>query len=137
MVVTFNGALLAKNELRVVQDQLLSALEYGKMQSLLSNKVLTLSPNESSTWSTSVLLYDDKNTNHKFDGGDELYHSWTFNGRVTIEWRGFHSSNYLMFAKDILRSSSSGRFRLNDTSGQSKPIDIIVNRLGRARLSQH
>ena len=117
--------LATKNNREIIADEIKGAIEFLKLQSLLSGQDLILAPiSNNHDWSDGMRLYRDK----------ELLREWHWSSRhINITWQGFHSENYFLFSSDINSNILNGTFKLTDSDHNLSKL--IVNRLGRVRVS--
>lgn len=121
---------LNKNQLEMAEDEINHAIAYARKMALIVNVPLALTPLPDSTdWSKGMVLFID-NKLHRCQSGDKLLHQWQWNfSTVQIQWKGFESTQYILFANDLLHAATSGHFDLYSTYGESKRL--VLNRLGR------
>ena len=129
----FTGSFYKKNQLQLLSDEIQNAILYAKTEVLLHGTPLVLAPLPGSAdWSKGLVLFVDTK-NHQYAEGVAIMHEWHWrDSDIKIEWHGFQSKHYLLFARDISHSAINGHFLIRDNSKQHK---LIINRLGRVRRS--
>jgi len=117
--------------LSVVENELIQALHYARNSALLSGKTLTLNPDPiTHEWSDGLVLFQD-NATHQFHRGDKIEYQWHWKyPEVHVQWHGFRSNDFLIFASDYNHASLSGHFALMVNGKEKK---VVINRLGRVR----
>ena len=130
----FTPLLYKKNQQDIIAIDIKNAIYFAKTQSLLTGESLLLTslPGEND-WSRGMLLFVD-NPEHQYKSGVKQLREWHWNvGNEHITWRGFQSNRYLRFATDLSHSAINGYFIIGNLT--SKPIKLMVNRLGRVSPS--
>lgn len=122
-----------RNEQRVILDELKSVIEYAKMQALILGEPVYLIPLDASlNWSKGVAL----NTWNRKANNMVMHYQWQWNfHRWDLVWNGAYSANKIIFSPNPVSAISNGRFSLTNQDTHKK-TEIILNRLGRIRVSQ-
>lgn len=130
--ITSYSSLRQKNELQVIEDELKTVIHYAKIQSIILDKSVSLSPSSSSlNWAKGIKL----SALNKKTGELKLLYQWQWqHPRWHITWRGVHSSNSLNFSKHLTHAISNGQFIVVNLDTHQKVI-MILNRLGRIRVN--
>ncbi len=125
-------AIIQKNQLEVVKNEISSAIHYAKTASVLRGVPLVLAPlPQTNNWSAGMLLFIDNET-HQFKDKSELIHEWHWkHPGIQISWQGLYTQNYLLFTPSLQTRALSGHFNIANKEG--KTIKLILNRLGRIR----
>lgn len=126
------SSLIQKNELQIIEDELKTAIHYAKIQSIILDKSVSLSPFTSSlNWAEGIKL----GVLNKKTGELKLIYQWQWHHpRWNITWRGVRSSNSLNFSNHLTHAISNGQFSVVNLDTQQEAI-MILNRLGRIRAS--
>lgn len=124
--------LYRKNELEVLINEVKATIVFSKNQSILRSQNLVLSPLPGSNeWADGMLLFVD-NKEHRYHSGIKIVHEWHWNrNNIHLQWHGFRSNTYLIFSRDLRKSSCNGHFEI--TSPSHSPMKLWLNRLGRVR----
>ena len=128
----FAQSFYKKNQLQRVADEIKIAVHTAKMQALITNDRLVLSPLLGFTdWSEGMLLFVD-NIKHQYSKNDKIIHEWHWNLKgVHVSWHGLQSKDYLLFATDLSCSTTNGYFMIQNTLQQQ--VKLILNRVARVR----
>ena len=124
-------SLYGKNQLQVVCADIKNAVLFAKLQAQLRGERLILAPvSETCNWALGMRLFVD-NPKHRYTSEDSLLREWHWhtNG-LQIRWRGFFSTDYLLFAQDMNHNAVNGSFLIQNSVQR---ITLFVNRLGRIR----
>lgn len=118
--------------LTTMEIDIINALNYSRNTSLLLGRTLALNPDpHTNNWSDGLILFQD-NATHQYHEHDKIYYQWHWsNPEVKVQWHGFRSDKYLVFASDPNHSSLSGHF--NVMSGKGRETRIVINRFGRVK----
>ncbi len=127
-------SLSKKNELQLIERDLITALRYGRTLAFTQQLQLALTPlPNQQDWSKGMILFVD-NKMHSYSSKDQLLYRWQWQvPELTVTWKGFQSNQYLLFASNIKHAASSGHFNIK--LGKVLDKKIIVNRLGRINLA--
>lgn len=134
LVLLFSVPLTAtwykRNQIQTLSSSVKNAIQMAKTQALITGNTLILSHlSEDKDWSKGMLLFVD-NAQHKYTPTSKLLYEWHWQQPgIHIEWHGFQSSEYLLFASNLSHSAANGYFMISNGDQQVK---LIVNRLGRA-----
>ncbi len=130
----FAPALYKKNKLHVLTDDVKAAIQYAKIQAVMTGEQLALTRLPGAgDWSDGMLLFVD-NANHQYTTGAKLLHEWRWqSSEIQVSWHGFQSQDYLLFSPEMSSSAVNGSFTL--TNAMHQQTKLVVNRLG--RVSQH
>ena len=132
LCVSFAPSLYKKNKLRVFTDEVKGAIQYAKIQALITGEplILTRLPGVSD-WSDGAILFVD-NARHQYASETNLLHEWQWTSSgVHLSWRGFQSDDYLLFTPDMSSSAVNGTFII--TAPLHQKTTLVVNRLGRVK----
>lgn len=126
MALPGSHRLYQKNQMTVVADNLVSVVNFSKLQARALGQTLRLSPlPDGGGWSNGMQLLVDNQGPQK-----ALIHEWRWKpSLVSVAWKGFQSDAYLLFSPDVKHSAMSGSFVIQ--GAQEKPLTLIINRLGR------
>lgn len=126
----FTSTFYSKNEIDVLEKQIVSAVQYSRHMALMMGKDLTLSPfPETGDWSEGMILFVDNKTHH-YSPTDQLLYQWHWPLRqVQVLWHGFRSNDYLIFSAHLTQATTNGHFLI--MNGQIEQKKITINRLGR------
>lgn len=118
---------IRKNEQQVIVDEIRAAVQYAKLQAVNRGGEVFLSPlDQSLDWSRGVVLTE---ANKK-----EILYQWQWHHpHWVLSWSGVRSSHKITFSNNPINSISNGRFQLTHVDAK-KPINIVLNRLGRIRI---
>ena len=132
MYLPVSLASYQKNQLQMMENELSTAVRYVRNKALMTNRRLILTPLPNSRdWSKGMILFVD-NKQHLYTKSDKLLHRWQWKSQgMRINWRGFLSNHYLLFASDLKEAACSGHFDLVTQEGQHSIL--VVNRLGRIK----
>jgi Tfp pilus assembly protein FimT len=125
------SSLIQKNELQVIEDELRVAIDYAKIQSIMLEQTVSLSPLTSSlNWAEGAKL----SVLNKKTGELRLLHQWQWqHSRWSIAWRGVRSSSSLNFSNHLTHAISNGQFSVVNLDTQQE-VTMVLNRLGRVRV---
>ncbi len=131
--LSYTPLLYKKNQSQTISADIKNAVHTAKMQALLQGQALALtSLSRTSNWSDGMRLVVDNPTHHYEEDSETLYEwHWTSTG-TQVEWHGFQSNEYVLFATDLRSSRTNGYFLIKNVDQQ---IKLILNRLGRVRDS--
>lgn len=125
--LSYTPSLYKKNQLQALTSEIKSSIHIAKMQALIEGKPLMLAPLYPANWSNGMELIID-NPNHQ---KDKPLYEWHWKpANIHVEWHGFQSNEYLLFASDLRASHTNGYFLIKNANQQ---IKLVVNRLGRVR----
>jgi Tfp pilus assembly protein FimT len=126
--------LLQKNEQQVIIDELKSAIRYAKIQAIIRGIPVSLIPlNNSLNWADGMVL----STLNKKTNKMELIYQWQWRHPYwRLDWSGVNTLNKISFSNNPTQAISNGRFTLINTKNH-KQVAIILNRLGRIRISNN
>ena len=115
----FTPSLYKKNQLDIIEPDIINAIRFAKTQSLMTGDNLLLTPlSGANDWSRGMSLFVD-NPQHHYSPGVKQLREWHWQARgVQIAWRGFQSTNYLRFATDISHSAINGYFIIENNANQ-------------------
>lgn len=130
----YTPLLYKKNQSQTISADIKNAIHTAKMQALLQGQALALtSLNRTNNWSDGMRLVIDNPSHHYQEDSDTLYEwHWTSTG-TQVEWHGFQSNEYVLFATDLRSSRTNGYFLIKNADQQ---IKLVLNRLGRVRDSE-
>lgn len=130
----FESSLHQKNQVQVIQDDIIAAVRYAKTNALTRGKNVILTPLVNShDWSDGMMLFID-NATHRYTPDDKLLHEWHWpSTEIHVSWKGFQSSHYLLFSADATQNSVNGSFLINGNSKHA--VKIVINKLGRIKKS--
>jgi len=120
-VVPMGQKIYQKNQLDVIEHEIINAVTYARNTAFESGKTLTMTPINGKNWSNGMVLSDVKNMVYQWQ--------WHFSG-INVTWHGFRSDNYLIFSSELAKATASGSFVISSQYGQKK---LTINRLGRIR----
>jgi len=122
--------LYQNNQLELIKDEITAVVNYAKTMAILNELPLALTPLPGARdWSAGMLLFID-NKEHQYKNKRQLIHQWQWkNQGIRVSWRGFNSTQHLIFARDLRHSALSGHFIIEGVQG--KMIKLTLNRLGR------
>ena len=123
---------LQKNEQKVIIEDLNTTVHYAKIQALIRGYPVFLSALEGrSDWSSGMkLVARDKKTKE-----ETLVYQWQWNHpRWNLIWKGINSNSQIIFSDNPVNAMSNGKFILVNKDTR-KQITIVLNRLGRLRMS--
>lgn len=123
----YTPALYKKNQLQALSSEIKNSVHIAKMQALIEGKSLMLAPLYPANWSTGMKLFIDSPNHQK---AKPLYEWRWKSANIHVEWHGFQSNDYLLFASDLRASQTNGYFLIKNANQQ---IKLMVNRLGRVR----
>jgi type IV fimbrial biogenesis protein FimT len=122
--------------------QLYNTLLFAHNTALNANQPIIICPTSNrqscgGSWSGDLMVFTDINHNQRVDSNDRILRILEPNTAGTLTWKGFGSSNYLLFVPYGLNNQQNGTFIYCSPSHQmSLARGIIVNKSGRARLAQ-
>ncbi len=118
------SSLYQNNQIQVLQDDIKSAVHYAKSMAMVSGKNAILKPlGNLHDWSQGMVLLVD----------NQPVHTWQWSlGDNKILWRGFQSTDFLLFSADAGRNSANGYFLV--MKNKQPVIKLMINRLGRVRV---
>ncbi|STY29418.1 Tfp type 4 fimbrial pilin related signal peptide protein domain [Legionella wadsworthii] len=125
---------MKKNEQNALIDEIRTAVQYAKIQAILSGKPVYLSPlDATSSWSKGMVLKSINKRNKNL----ELINQWTWNfPRWDLHWIGVRSTNSITFSTYPGQAISNGHFILTNKKTHEQ-IKIILNRIGRVKVSNN
>jgi hypothetical protein len=101
-------------------DELTQGLRYARLQAVLRQHVLRLTPVVNTNWAQGMRL----------QAGSTLLREWRWHHpATTLTWHGFRSSQQLNVDSDLARLAMNGYFDI-EYAGESLPR-IVVTRFGR------
>lgn len=126
--------LLKKNQIDVTVDEIKMAIQFSKINALSQAHPVILTPiSGEMNWSEGMALCVD-NPLHQCVSNHGTIREWHwFHNGIEVNWLGFESNHYLRFSPDLMGRAANGYFMVKDQSNQ--PVKLIVNRLGRVRVS--
>lgn len=132
--IRLSSSVSQKNQLDVFTNEMKSAIQYAKLQSLMRGKKLVLRPVSSTNdWSAGMVLFVDNKT-HEYRSDKDIVHQWHWKeGAIQISWHGFQSSSFLVFTPALSSQSLNGTFVFENNVHEQKKL--IINRLGRVKDS--
>ena len=132
--LSFYSTLYKKSEVYIIADEIKGAIQFSKLRAIIDGENLALTPiSGSNNWSEGMVLFID-NKEHKLLENSKIIHEWHWQkAKVHVSWKGFQSSNYLLFSHELSRMDVNGNFIIRNSVG--KEIKLIINRIGRVRGS--
>lgn len=121
---------LGTNDSQMVIDEIKAAVHYAKIQALLRDQPVFLTP--ISHWSGGIELHY---LNPKTHSQERLYQWQWHHPRLLINWVGMGSTDRIVLSNNPLHAISNGRFIIKNLRTQDEK-HIILNRLGRIRVSE-
>jgi type IV fimbrial biogenesis protein FimT len=125
-----------KNKLELRVDEITRIIKYARNSALLKGKTLILMPIKGDKdWSAGMKLIYRDNGNFNYDKSDtpEIDHEWRWDPAfIKIDWNGFVSNNYLIFAPEIRSNSLNGYFNISYKNNSYK---LTLNRLARVNTT--
>jgi prepilin-type N-terminal cleavage/methylation domain-containing protein len=119
-----------KNQLLIIANEIQSAVQFSKMESILRGEHLILTCLDDNNWSSGMKLYSKSRCLKNSNQSESLIRVWQWTSTgIKVVWKGFQSNESLSFLPDINQSSVNGSFWISTESRQG--IKLIVNRLGR------
>ncbi len=130
--VSFAPLLYKKNQLQTMVHTVKTAINFARTEALSTGDVLVLTHLPGAIdWSEGMLLFVDNGNHHRYTPNSKLVHEWRWNpAGIRMQWRGFQSTEYLLFSPDITSSAVNGYFLISNTKGEVK---LVINRLGRLK----
>ncbi|MDR3442361.1 MAG: GspH/FimT family pseudopilin [Legionella sp.] len=124
--------LLRKNEQQTILDELRTAVQFAKIQAMITGRPVYLSPVDAlSGWSNGLKLSALNQQTHKMD----LLYQWQWqHPRWRLTWKGAQASDKIVVSNNPATAITNGRFSLVNVDSHQH-VGIILNRLGRIRLS--
>ena len=93
--------------------------------------LLTPLPN-SSDWSKGMVLFVD-NEKHHYTSTTHVIYEWHWQfPLIQVSWKGFQSSQYLLFSIEASQNGVNGFFLIKDNLQQM--AKLVVNRMGRLKV---
>lgn len=144
LTVPLDRKFLARNQLAVHANQLLEMLQLGRQSAVRYGSMTTLCPSKdglscSTQWTDGQILFLDKSGNGQVNSDDEILRHWgALPADLKLTWYGFFSDDYLQFEPSGVGRTMNGSFMI---SYKDDPLQlqqtVVVNRTGRARLTNH
>ena len=101
-------------------DELAQGLRYARLQALVQQQPLRLTPIVDNNWAHGMRL----------QVGTRVLRVWTWHHPSTIlRWHGFHSNQYLLVENELTQLAMNGYFSI-EQAGESL-ARIVVTRFGR------
>lgn len=127
--VISSSSLMSKNEGQILVNEIKTAIQYAKNQSINLGTTVYLAPLDSEdNWSKGMILSQFKNNQIK------VLNQWQWDHKYwSVTWKGAHSAKSISFSHQALHALSNGKFTLRNNYSQES-IALILNRLGRIRL---
>lgn len=124
--------ILAHYKARILVKKLEHILRFSRHTAVALNHDMLLKPLIAEDWSEGVaLLLDTPNHDLSAEKTPVLYRwSWS-HPMVNLQWQGFQSKQYIIFAKNLSQSASNGQFMIRYR--HQVLAKIILNRLGRVK----
>lgn len=118
------SSLRQKNEAQVLVNELTTAIQYAKMQTIRMGHPLVLMPlHKNANWAQGMVLQPQ----HK----EEVLYTWYWHHpHWTITWSGVHSDKKIILSNNPVSAISNGSFLIYNDFSQDKKV-LILNRLGR------
>lgn len=128
LALTFSGSW-HRNRVEVIANEVQAALQYSRNAAMAKGTAMLLVPlSGSEDWSGGMIVCVD-NPHHQCTEKDEVLHQWKWNQPgIRLLWRGFISSNYLIFSAQARHAASSGSFYVITQGVEQRKI--TVNRIG-------
>lgn len=122
---------MRNNEQQIIIDELRTALQYAKIQALIINNPVFLTPLDASlNWSKGMSL----NSLNKKINQVALIYQWQWNHpHWSLDWVGVSSKNKIFFSNNPTQAISNGHFNLINNNTH-KQVTLVLNRLGRIRV---
>ena len=132
--ISFYSSLHKKIELSIIVEEIKGAIQFAKLEAMIEGENLVLAPIfNSKDWSEGIILFVD-NKEHKYLANSKIIHEWHWGkSKVHVSWKGFQSSNYLLFSNELSRMAVNGNFIIKNLIGGQ--VKLIVNRIGRVKVS--
>ncbi len=132
--IPIGQSLVHKSYRAKVVAEIENAVLMARTTALATNETLLITPLVADSWSYGIVLLKD-NTQHRFSETAQILHQWQWNcSGLNVEWNGFISKQYLLFAPRLSQSALSGSFTVKNKATVDKKI--IVNRLGHIRQAE-
>ncbi len=107
----------------------------GNQRVLLCKSSDGLQCTNEAQWSEGWIIFSDSNNDNKINLNESVvYIHQALSGKLSLNYRGFGSHNYVRYYPDG-HSSSNGTYTLCSQSDKSSAKSLIISRTGRARLS--
>ena len=121
-----------KNEQQTIIDELRTAIQFAKFQSIVLGNSVFLSPvNSSLNWSNGMIL---TTLDRKLNKSKLIYQWQWYHPGWSLNWVGAGSTNKITFSNNPVQAISNGRFSLINKYTHQR-VEIILNRLGRIRVT--
>jgi type IV fimbrial biogenesis protein FimT len=133
------------NRAASLSNELLTAMQQARSEAIKRNTDITVCKSSEPTrcignWTDGWIMFSDVDRDRHLDriDGDELVTVKQLGGiRFSIKWNGFRSDNYIQFSPLGHIHDNNGTFSLCPPDKDNRYARaIIVNRLGRARVSK-
>lgn len=124
--------LIQRNEQQTIIDELKVAVQYAKIQAIISGGTVSLSSGDETSlnWANGMVLTALNKTTHKIE---QLYRWQWHHPRWALNWKGAFSAEKITFSNNPTQAISNGRFTLTNTQTNQQKV-LILNRLGRLRV---
>lgn len=124
MSLAFNIFFFSKNQFDSIENDIKNIVRYARNATIASDQALMLKPLlTSKNWAHGIALIKVST--------QELLYQWKWHyPHIQLSWKGFQSSDYLLFAPDLQHSAINGRFIIT-SKGCSE--NLILNRFGHIR----
>ncbi len=133
--VALNQQLMAKQQLKILLQELVIMINYSRNLALLNHQDLLLTCLNSNKQQLQLNCLDGMmlivdNKIHKYTQKSMILQKWYLStSQYTISWRGFQSNDYLIFARDFHHAASSGHFLI--LKNNIAYARLVINRLGK------
>lgn len=133
---------LSRNRSSLVVNQLIATLNFARHEAIRTGQTITWCATKDlqhcgGDWSVQQMVFVDNNATHQRGSKDQLLRViGSLSGKGHLSWRGFRSRDYLQVTSYGLGMTMNGRFQYYPANHDGRYArTLLVNRLGRARLS--
>ena len=139
------AGMLMNNRATTLANNLLTSLQVARFEAIKRNRDITICKSNdavscSGSWSDGWIIFSDFNKNKQLDtsDGDQIIEVKTLsNAEFSINWNAFRSDTYIRYNALGFIHSNNGTFKLCPPNSDARYARaIIINRLGRARVSR-
>ncbi|GGI77814.1 pilus assembly FimT family protein [Legionella impletisoli] len=127
-IPSFEGTF-KKNNLQIRIDDVKRIIHYARFKALTEGKALRLVPVNHQNWSEGVKLIESGRIDETKAAS---LHEWRWNSpRITVNWHGFQSNEYLTFSPTVNDQVANGYF---EVSNGTQTYKLILNRIARIKV---
>lgn len=134
---------LDQSRVETSMHQLSTTIQYARFAAISSGETVTLCESAdqhscSGSWSDGYILFIDRNSNHKYESGDEILRVGTgVKDGDKLILRAFPSKHYLQLKPEGYNKQQNGTFTYCPKStSKVAALSLIVNRSGRLRFQK-